>query len=67
MVIAMFKESALLSTITIMEMLARAKSIGSIHFRYIEPLTLAGVLYFVVSYASARLIRSLEAPRALSH
>ena len=64
MVIAMFKESALLSSITIMEMLAVGKSIGSIHFRYIEPLTLVGILYFIVSYASARMIRSLEASHA---
>ena len=62
MVIAMFKETALLSSITIMELLAVSKSIGSINFRYIEPLTIAGILYFIVSYASARFIRALESP-----
>ena len=62
MVIAMFKETALLSSITIMELLAVGKSIGSINFRYIEPLTIAGVLYFLVSYACARFVRTLESP-----
>lgn len=64
MVIAMFKETALLSSITIMEMLAAGKAIGSIHFRYVEPLTMVGMLYFVTSYAAARAIRSLETPHA---
>lgn len=64
LVVAMFKETALLSTITVMEMAATAKNIGSIEFRYIEPLTLAGFFYFVISYASARLFRSLETPHA---
>ena len=64
MVIAMFKETALLSSITIMEMLAAGKAIGSIQFRYVEPLTMVGMLYFAISYASARAIRTMETPRA---
>lgn len=60
LIIAMFKESALLSTITIMELLAQGKNIGSIEFRYIEPLTLVGMLYFTISYSAARIIRRLE-------
>ena len=64
MVIAMFKETALLSSITIMEMLAAGKAIGSIHFRYVEPLTMVGMIYFAISYASARAIRTMETPRA---
>src|SRR5262249_5502012 len=45
-VIGMFKESALLSTISVVELLGQARIIGSLEFRYIEPLTLAGALYF---------------------
>jgi polar amino acid transport system permease protein len=66
LVIAMFKESALLSSITVMELLATGKAIGSINFRYIEPLTLVGVLYFVVSYGAARAVRSLELRHAVA-
>ncbi len=63
-VVAMFKETSLMSTITVMELLAESTSIGSINFRYVEPLTLAGFFYFVISYISARGIRRLEASHA---
>lgn len=59
-VIAMFKETPLLSTITVLEMLYVAKDIGSQTFRYLEPLTIVGVLFLIVSLASAFPIRYLE-------
>jgi polar amino acid transport system permease protein len=64
-VIGMFKETSLLSTITIMELLAQGNNIGSIHFRYVEPLTMVGALYFVISYTAARLVRASEAGHAV--
>ncbi len=64
-VIAMFKETSLLSTITVMELLAQSKNIGSIEYRYVEPLTLAGFFYFVISYTAARGLRCLEAGHAV--
>jgi polar amino acid transport system permease protein len=60
LVIVMFKDSAMLSTITVLELVARAKEIGVLTFRYLEPLTMAGVLFWIVSYAAARGIRRLE-------
>jgi polar amino acid transport system permease protein len=60
-VIVMFKESALLSTITVMEVLAQATNVGFQQFRFVEPLTLAGWLYFLLSYPTARLFRAVEA------
>jgi polar amino acid transport system permease protein len=60
-VVAMFKESSLLSTITVMELLAESTSIGSLEFRYVEPLTMAGFFYFVISYIAARGLRHVEA------
>jgi polar amino acid transport system permease protein len=65
LVIAMFKESALLSTITVMELLAQGTNIGSIDFRFVEPLTLVGGIYFVVSYTAAKMLRALEASHAV--
>jgi polar amino acid transport system permease protein len=59
-VIGMFKESSLLSTITVMELLAQGNNIGSINFRYVEPLTMVGAIYFVISYIAARLVRGSE-------
>jgi len=58
--IAMFKDTPLLAAITVMEMLQVAKLIGSEHFRYLEPLTLVGLLFLAVSLISSRLIRHLE-------
>lgn len=66
-VIAMFKDSAILSAITVFELLNHATAIGSDSFRYLEPLTLAGILYLLVSYPSARLIRRLEVRLAHPH
>jgi polar amino acid transport system permease protein len=66
-VVAMFKETSLLSTITVIELLAEATSIGSINFRYVEPLTMAGFFYFVISYTAARGIRRLEAEPHVVH
>ena len=64
-VVAMFKETALLSTITVMELLAQAKNIGSIEFRYVEPLSLAGLIYLTISYVAARSLRRLETRNAV--
>ena len=60
-VIGMFKESAILSTITVMEVIAQANSLGANTARFIEPFTMAGVLFFAISYPAARLVRLLEA------
>jgi len=59
-VILMFKETAILSTIGLSELLGRGMEIGFLNFRFTEPLTIAAGLYFIVSYASARAIRRLE-------
>jgi polar amino acid transport system permease protein len=58
--IAMFKDSPMLAAITVMEMLQVAKLIGSQSFRYLEPLTLVGLLFLAVSLVSSRLISALE-------
>ena len=59
-VIAMFKETPLLSTITVVEMLYAAKDIGSETFRYLEPFTLVGALFLAVSLVAAGLVRVVE-------
>jgi len=59
-VIAMFKETPLLSTITVLELLYTAKSIGAETFRYLEPFTLVGVGFLVVSLTAAVGVRFLE-------
>lgn len=58
--IAMFKETPLLSTITLVEILLTAKIIGSHSFRYLEPFTIVGLLFLLLSYPSSLLVRHLE-------
>jgi len=43
------------------EMLQRAELIGSETFRYLEPMTLVGGLFLLLSYPSSRLLARLEA------
>lgn len=57
----MFKETALLSAITVVELLQSAQVIGKQEFRFLEPITLVGLLYFMVSYPTSLLVRQLEA------
>lgn len=58
--IAMFKDTPLLSAITLVEMLQTAKIIGSESFRYLEPITIVGLLFLLLSYPSSLLVRRLE-------
>jgi len=59
--IGMFKESAQLLAITVTELMLTARVIGTETFRFLEPITLAGLLYFLISYPSALLVQRLEA------
>ncbi|HUZ18708.1 MAG TPA: ectoine/hydroxyectoine ABC transporter permease subunit EhuD [Spirochaetia bacterium] len=58
--ISMFKDTPLLSAITVLEMLERAKMIGSESFHYFEPLTIVGILFLVLSVLSSIGVRKLE-------
>lgn len=58
--VAMFKESAQLSAITVVELTLTARTIGTQSFRFLEPFTMAGVLYFLISYPSSLVVQRLE-------
>lgn len=58
--IVMFKETPTLSAITLVELLTTAKAIGSHSFRYVEAITLVGVIFLLLSYPSGLLVRRLE-------
>lgn len=58
--IAMFKDTPMLSAITVLELLSRAKLLGAAEFRYLEPLTLVGLLFLALSVPAASLTRALE-------
>lgn len=59
--VAMFKDTPLLSAITVVELLQQSKMIGSATFRYTEPLTLVGLLFLALSLMAAWGVRGLEA------
>lgn len=58
--VQMFKDSAVLFAITVYELMGHALAVGSSSYRYLEPLTIAGLLFFLVSYPSSHLVRILE-------
>lgn len=64
-VISMFKETPFLSAILVIDMVKAAQLYGGEHYRYIEAITLAGVLFLVASYPTSLLIGRLE--KRLAH
>lgn len=58
--IAMFKETPLLSAITVLELMNQAKSVANTYYRYVEPMTLVGVFFLIISLFSVIVLRWLE-------
>jgi polar amino acid transport system permease protein len=58
--ISLLKETPLLLTIGVLDIVGVAYQEGSSAFRYVEPITIAGVLFLVVSYTASLLVRRLE-------
>lgn len=58
--LAMFKETPLLSAITVLEMMSQARILANSTYRYVEPMTLVGVFFLVVSLISVGGLRWLE-------
>jgi polar amino acid transport system permease protein len=63
--IHLFKETPLLSAISVQEMMFVASEIGSDRFRYLEPITLCGLLFLAMSLAASVLIGHVERRYAL--
>lgn len=58
--IAMFKEVPLLATITVVELLGEARRDCSRDFRCLEPYTMVGVIFLMISIPSSLLVRFVE-------
>jgi polar amino acid transport system permease protein len=58
--VALFKDTPLLSAIAVLELVQTAKMLGSENFRYTEPMTVVGLTFLVLSLVSAAGIRWLE-------
>lgn len=59
-VISMLKDTPFLIAITVADMVSNALEFGGNSFRYLEPITLAGVIFFLASYPASILVRRLE-------
>jgi polar amino acid transport system permease protein len=59
-VLIMFKATALLSVITVVEITSKAREIGSDNLRFLEPTLLVGVFFLAVSYPASVLLRMYE-------
>ncbi|MEJ8766015.1 MULTISPECIES: ectoine/hydroxyectoine ABC transporter permease subunit EhuD [unclassified Oceanobacillus] len=58
--IILFKEVPLVSTISVAEILLLANTYGARNWAYLEPLTIVGIIFLLLSYPSSILIRKLE-------
>jgi polar amino acid transport system permease protein len=58
--ITMFKETPLLAAITVVELFRAADQYSNSHYTYLEPMTLVGVFFLLVSIPSAMLAMKLE-------
>lgn len=58
--IAMFKETPLLSAITVLELMNQARSVANFNYRYLEPMTLVGAFFLVISLIAVVGLRFLE-------
>lgn len=58
--IAIFKDAPLLSAIAVSEILLAASNFGSRHASYLEPLTIVGALYLVLSLVAGTAVSRLE-------
>ncbi|MBB5935141.1 ectoine/hydroxyectoine ABC transporter permease subunit EhuD [Streptomyces zagrosensis] len=64
-VIAMLKDSPMIALIGVTDMLQNARSEGATSFQYIEPYTMVGIAFILISYPASLLMRALE--RRLGH
>jgi polar amino acid transport system permease protein len=60
LVVALFKDTPVLSAITVVELLTRAKLLGAESFRYLEPMTIVGVFFLIASVLAALPFQALE-------
>jgi polar amino acid transport system permease protein len=58
--VGIFKDTPLLSTIGVAELFHVATSVGGEHYRYLEPYTMVGIIFLILSVPAAMCIRKLE-------
>ena len=59
--IALFKDTALASVVTVQELMFSGQIIAARNYQYFTVYTVTAILYFAVSYPSALVVRRIEA------
>lgn len=59
--VGIFKDTPMLSVIGVAELMQTANAIGGQNYRYLEPYTIVGGVFLIISLVSASSIRSFEA------
>lgn len=58
--VGIFKDTPMLSVIGVAELMHTANAIGAENYRYLEPITLVGIIYLCISLPASFFIRMLE-------
>jgi polar amino acid transport system permease protein len=58
--ISMLKETPLLLSIGVLDLVGQAQQAGAAAYRYVEPFTMAGLFFLILSYPASVLVRRLE-------
>nr|WP_309504178.1 ectoine/hydroxyectoine ABC transporter permease subunit EhuD [uncultured Roseovarius sp.] len=58
--VGILKDTPMLSVIGVAELIHVANAIGSEHYRFLEPITMVGIIFLAISLPAAGLIRLLE-------
>ncbi len=58
--VGIFKDTPLLSTIGVAELFHAATAVGGYHYRYLEPYTIVGLIFLMLSIPAAIWIRKIE-------
>jgi polar amino acid transport system permease protein len=58
--VAMFKDTALVSTISVADLMFQGEQLGQQSFQYFQVYTVIFVIYFIISFPASMLMRWLE-------
>ena len=58
--VGIFKDTPMLATIGVVELMQSANTVGSLTYRFLEPYTMVGVIFLIISLPTAMALRRLE-------
>jgi polar amino acid transport system permease protein len=58
--VGIFKDTPMLATIGVVELMQSANTVGSLTYRFLEPYTMVGIIFLIISLPTAFGLRKLE-------